>query len=60
MDKLLIRLIEQRAELAASALQHPGGRDGFEYGRVSGLHQGLTMAIEAVQEMLADREEDDT
>lgn len=57
---MLIRLIEQRAQLASQALLQPVGRDSFEYGRVSGLYQGLTKAIEALQDVLADNEEDDT
>lgn len=58
MEKLLVSLIERRSDLANSALMSPSGRDSFEYGRVSGLYQGLTMAIEAVQDMLADKEDD--
>lgn len=59
MEKLLISLIEQRSELADTALLRPTERSEFEYGRVSGLYQGLTKAIEAVQQMLADKEERD-
>lgn len=59
MEKLLIRLLEQRAQLAGQALLQPVGRDSFEYGRVSGLYQGLTMAIEALQDVLADKDEVD-
>ena len=59
MEKLLIRLLEQRQQLAETALMQPSDRTGFEYGRVSGLYQGLTMAIQAVQNVLADNEKDD-
>ena len=59
MEKLLIRLLEQRSEVANSALLSPSDRTAFEYGRVSGLYQGLTKAIEAVQDVLADRDEED-
>ena len=58
MDKLLISLIERRSELAHAALETPKDGTEFEYGRMVGRYQGLTMAIEAVQEMLADKEED--
>lgn len=59
MEKLLNRLLEQRAHLAASALMHPTDKTEFEYGRVAGLYQGLTTAIEAVQNVLADGDEDE-
>lgn len=59
MEKLLALLIEERSGVAHTALRNPGGRDSFEYGRVSGLYQGLTVAIEAVQNVLADKEEDE-
>lgn len=59
MDKLLVELIERRSEIAHVALANPSGRDSFEYGRVSGMYQGLTVAIEAVQAMLADKEDEE-
>lgn len=59
MQELLIRLQVRRAELATTALQHPTERTEFEYGRVSGIYQGLTMAIEALQELQAEKEKDD-
>lgn len=58
MEKLLASLIELRSRVAHEALSAPReGEGGFEYGRVSGQYHGLTMAIEAVQDMLADKEE---
>lgn len=59
MEKLLTQLIELRSAHAHEALLRPSERSSFEYGRVSGLYQGLTMSIEAVQNMLADNEERD-
>lgn len=58
MDKLLNRLLDQRDKLAHAAL-NPTEKSEFEYGRVSGLYQGLTMAIEVVQAMLDDKDEDE-
>jgi hypothetical protein len=58
MEKLLNRLLDQRTQLAHAAMS-PTEKTEFEYGRVSGLYNGLTMAIEVVQEMLDDRHEDD-
>ena len=59
MEKLLNSLLVKRAEVATSALMNPADRSEFEYGRVSGQYQGLTMAIEALQNVLADKDEDD-
>lgn len=59
MEKLLNVLTLKRAEVATSALMNPADRTQFEYGRVSGQYQGLTMAIEAVKEIMADKDEDD-
>ena len=60
MEKLLNRLIELRAELAHTALATPKDGTAYEYGRMVGRFHGLTDAIEAVQMMLADNNEDDT
>jgi hypothetical protein len=51
------RLFDQR--IAETALLKPADKTEFEYGRVAGLYQGLTMAIEALQDVLADREDDE-
>ena len=59
MEKLLVALIEQRAEVADQSLKQPADRSAFEYGRVSGMYQGLTMAIVAVQDLLAEKEDEE-
>lgn len=59
MDKLLVSLIELRSQVADKALAAPKDGSSFEYGRVSGQYHGLSMAIEAVQQMLADKEDDE-
>lgn len=57
MEKLLVSLIELRSRIAHEGLAAPKDGSSFEYGRVVGQYHGLTIAIEAVQEMLADKEE---
>lgn len=59
MEELLNLLLLERGKLANAALMHPSERSEFEYGRVSGQYQGLTKAIEAVNSILADRDEDE-
>lgn len=59
MDKLLNLLIERRSELAHAALATPKDGTEYEYGRMVGRFHGLTDAIEAVQKMLADKEDDE-
>jgi len=59
MEQLLVNLIELRSEVAVEALTKTGDGSSFTYGHVSGQFKGLTMAIEAVQQMLADKEEDE-
>lgn len=45
---LLQRLETEQARLAQDALQQPAARDGFEYGRVVGIHAGLERAKEVL------------
>lgn len=59
MDKLLLFLVEKRAALASQALLAPSDKSSFEYGRVSGLYQGLTLAIDELQELQREQEEED-
>lgn len=59
MEKLLNVLLLKQAEVAKEALLKPVSGTAYEYGRASGQYQGLTMAIEALQDLLADRDEDD-
>jgi len=59
MDTLLADLIQRRSELAHAALATPGDGGLFEYGRMVGQFQGLSTAIEAVQQMLAEKEDDE-
>jgi len=59
MEKLLNALLLKRAEVATEALLKPVSGTAFEYGKVSGQYLGLTMAIEALQDVLADKDEDD-
>ena len=58
MDTLLADLIQRRSELAHAALATPKEGSNYEYGRMVGQFQGLSIAIEAVQQMLAEKEED--
>ena len=53
-----IRAIEaEKAKLASEALSAPAARDGFEYGRVSGLHAGLERAKQIVLDLVNEDDE---
>ncbi len=51
-DKFLQRLETVRGTLAHQALETPGARDEFEYGRACGMYSGLSLAIETITEMI--------
>jgi len=59
VEKLLNLLLVERDKVAHSALKNPADRSAFEYGRVSGQYHGLTIAIEALTSVLADKDEDE-
>ena len=44
-------------KLASEALSAPAARDGFEYGRVSGLHAGLERAKQIVLDLVNEDDE---
>lgn len=59
IDMILRRLDEEQHKLAHEALQHPQGRDNFEYGRVAGLYAGIEHAKGVIIDMIAEREKKD-
>lgn len=59
MEELIRSLQKTQFEHAQAALLNPANRTEFEYGKVSGLYQGLNIAIEALKEFDAGKEEED-
>ena len=55
LDRYPSALQTAKFDVAVSALQTPGGRDSFEYGRVCGLVQGLQMALDMFNEMRSEK-----
>ena len=58
LHELMRGLEEMRAQHAHESLHSPASKTEFEFGRVSGLYQGLTVAIQAVTKCMADSDED--
>lgn len=54
---MLRHLEVEQVKLASEALSKPAARDGFEYGRVVGIHSGLERAKQVLLGMLQDDEE---
>lgn len=54
IEKLLSRLKERQPLFAIEALSTGSHRDAFEFGRVSGILQGLKMAEEILEEILGE------
>jgi len=59
IEALLRLLEEEQVNLAKEALQHPQGRDMFDYGRAVGLYAGLTHARDLIINLVAERERKD-
>lgn len=57
LEKAVMKLQQEQAELAAAALRSPNSRDSFEYGRVSGMYAGYERAIAIL--LSINKEEDD-
>ena len=58
LHELIRELEEMRTQHAHATLHSPAAKTEFEFGRVSGMYQGLTVAIEAVMKCMADNDED--
>jgi hypothetical protein len=59
IEVLLQRLEFEQARLAAEALAHPAGKDGFDYGRAVGMYAGLEHAKRTLIELVAEKERRD-
>lgn len=59
IEVLLQRLELEQARLAAEALAHPAGKDGFDYGRAVGMYAGLEHAKRTLIELVAEKERRD-
>lgn len=57
LEKAVMKLQQEQAELATAALRSPNSRDSFEYGRVSGMYAGYERAIAIL--LSINKEEDD-
>lgn len=53
-DLLLRALKAKQVELAQTALGNPRGTDSYEYGRVVGLYAGLQVALDEINNILAE------
>jgi hypothetical protein len=59
IEMLLQRLETEQARLAREALEHPSGREPFDYGRAVGMYAGLEHARRTLIDMVAERESKD-
>lgn len=54
IEKFLSRLKERQPQFAVEALSNAGQRDAFEFGRMSGVLQGLKMAESILEDILGE------
>lgn len=59
IQELQKRLTELQARHAQSSLSTPRSEKEFEYGRVVGVHQGLTLAIQEISKLLSEEDSRD-
>jgi hypothetical protein len=59
-ELILARLKQLEVEYALAGMRKPQGRDGFEYGFVSGRCKGLIAAYEEVEKMISEYERVET
>lgn len=57
MDAFVRAIEAEKVKLASEALSAPAARDGFEYGRVSGLHAGLERAKQILIDLVNEDDE---
>jgi hypothetical protein len=57
LAKLIRALETEQQTFAADALVKPRTLDASEYGRVSGIYQGLERAKQLIQKVIADEDE---
>lgn len=56
-EAFIAALEAEKMKLAREALSAPAARDGFEYGRVVGMHSGLDRAVQIIANMLGEDDE---
>ena len=54
VDLLLRALKAKQVEMAQTSLAQPRGTDSYEYGRVVGLYAGLQVALDEIENILAE------
>lgn len=59
IERVLVALKKELANLAHSALDQPAERDAYEYGRMCGKYAGLKQAVEVVETAINIESEDD-
>jgi hypothetical protein len=58
IEIIIKRLLEEQSRVAHETMEQPGDGSSFEYGRRAGIYAGLGRAIAAIEETLAQGEED--
>jgi hypothetical protein len=58
VERAILNLQREQAELAASALRSPSSRDAFEYGRMVGMYAGIERAIAVLMSTITAEDND--
>lgn len=58
VERAIMKLQQEQAELAKSALRSPNSRDAFEYGRMVGMYAGIERAIEVLTSTITVEDDD--
>lgn len=57
--EIIIRLEAVRSKYATQALEKPSGHESFDYGRACGIYSGLTLAVETINTVIEERDDED-
>ena len=59
LSDIIAKIEALRGQYAHSALSQPGGHESFDYGRACGIYAGLTLAVETINTVIEDRDDED-
>lgn len=57
--EIVSRIEAERSQFAHSVLSQPGGHESFDYGRACGMYAGLSMAVDIINAVVEDRDDEE-
>lgn len=56
---IIAKIEAERGAFAHATLSQPGGRESFDFGRACGTYAGLSTAIDIINAVIEDRDDED-